>query len=76
MSNHFSVVCTSHESSPDFIFGKIYKAASDESEEESNLIRVWNEFGEDYLYSKQHFFVVELSDEVKQKLFEDHQVAA
>ncbi len=76
MSYHFSVVCTSHEGEPDFIFGKIYKAASDESEEESNLIRIRNEFGEDYLYSKQHFAVIELPEEVKQKLFEDHQVFA
>ncbi len=76
MSDYFSVVCLSHEGEPDFIFGKIYKATSDESEETSNLIRVWNEFGEDYLHSKQHFIIVELPDEVQQKLFENHPVAA
>ena len=65
MSNHFSVVCASHAGEPDIIFRKIYKATSDESEEESNLIRIWNEFGEDYLYSKQHFAVFELPEEIK-----------
>ncbi len=76
MSKDFSVVCLSQEGAPDFISGKIYQAKADESEADSNLIRVRNEFGEDFLYSKQHFAIVELPDEVKQKLFESHSITA
>lgn len=73
MSNFFNVVCTSKEMEPDFIFGKIYKAKHDARDGDNTLIRVYNEFNDDYLYSKEHFAQIEVSEQLNQVLFEEAQ---
>ena len=66
--SEFFVVCLAKELEPDFIFGKLYKAFEDEHTEESGLIRVFNEFDEDYLYPQSRFKVIEVPEEVKEAL--------
>ncbi len=44
---------------------KIYRAISDKSAEENNLLRIMDETGEDYLYPKEYFVSIEIPLKVK-----------
>ena len=64
----FYVICVSPDLKPDFEFRKIYLAQLDKKGSEAGLIRIWNEFDEDYLYSSQYFKTVNLTNEIKEAL--------
>lgn len=47
---------------------KVYEILSDPKGEADDLIRIIDESGEDYLYHKSHFVLVEFPEEVEQVL--------
>jgi hypothetical protein len=48
--------------------GKIYRILPDPQAAKDELIRIVDESGEDYLYHKEHFVVVDFPKVVKKKL--------
>ncbi|MDN3514082.1 MAG: hypothetical protein NG747_06750 [Candidatus Brocadia sp.] len=57
---------TDYEAS--LIIRKIYEVIPDEKAEKDDFIRVIDESGEDYLYQRSHFILIELPIEVEQAL--------
>lgn len=57
---------TDHEAS--LILRKIYEVLPDEKAAKDDLLRVIDESGEDYLYHRSQFIVVELPAEVERAL--------
>ncbi|NUO09851.1 MAG: hypothetical protein HUU08_14435 [Candidatus Brocadia sp.] len=57
---------TDYEAS--LIIRKIYEVIPDEKAEKDDFIRVIDESGEDYLYHRSHFILIELHIEVEQAL--------
>jgi len=47
---------------------KIYEVIPDDQAEQDDFVRVIDESGEDYLYHKNHFVIVELPEEVERVL--------
>ena len=47
---------------------KIYEVIPDDQAEQDDFVRVIDESGEDYLYNKNHFVIVELPEEVERVL--------
>jgi len=55
------VVCIENKNYPASLeFGKIYRVVPDEKAANHKMIRVVDESGEDYLYSKNSFVAIEL----------------
>jgi hypothetical protein len=50
------------------IIRKVYEILPDEKGAEDDLIRIIDESGEDYLYHKSHFVLVEFPQEVQKAL--------
>lgn len=50
------------------ILGKVYRVMSDPVAAKDGLIRVIDESGEDYLFSKEQFEVVEFPQAIRRKL--------
>jgi hypothetical protein len=50
------------------IIRKVYEILPDEKGAEDDLIRILDESGEDYLYHKSHFVLVEFPQEVQKAL--------
>lgn len=57
---------TDYEAS--LIIRKIYEVIPDERAEKDDFFRVADESGEDYLYHRSHFILIELPVEVEQAL--------
>ncbi len=57
---------TDYEAS--LILHKVYKIIPDEKAAQDDLLRIVDESGEDYLYHKSHFVLVEFPVEVEQVL--------
>jgi hypothetical protein len=60
------VICTNNQDYPASLERwKIYRVVADEKAEKRNLIRIIDESGEDYLYSKQDFTTIVLPKNVE-----------
>jgi hypothetical protein len=64
---HFGV-CIKSEGCDDLQLRRLYPTLPDEAAEESGLIRVIDDSGEDYLYPAEHFIPLSLPSSVEQAL--------
>jgi hypothetical protein len=63
------VICTNNQDYPTSLERwKIYRVVADEKAEKRNLIRIIDESGEDYLYSKQDFTAIVLPKSVESQM--------
>ena len=63
-------VCINNDGYPASLeLGKIYQVVSDESADSHGYIRVIDESGEDYAYSKDWFFPVSIPEALERVLF-------
>ena len=62
------VLCIRNEDCDDLETRKIYRVVPDESATADGYVRVIDESGEDYLYPKDYFVVIELPQAVQKAL--------
>lgn len=72
---HFAICVDNSDYEASLILRKIYEVIPDELGAKDDLLRIVDESGEDYLYHKSHFIVVELPIEVEQALLAAQGVA-
>jgi len=65
---YFAICVDNADYEASLILRKIYEIIPDEVAANDDLIRIVDESGEDYLYHKSHFIVVELPVEVEHAL--------
>ncbi len=65
---HFAICVDNSDYEASLIRRKIYEVIPDELGAEDDLLRIIDESGEDYLYHKSHFLILELPLEVEQAL--------
>lgn len=54
------------------ILGKVYPVIPDPRAAKDDLVRIVDESGEDYLYDKSHFVVVEFPSAIRKKILALH----
>ncbi len=64
----FAICIDNTDYAASLILKKIYEVLPDEAAAKDDLVRVIDESGEDYLYHRSHFILVELPLEVEQVL--------
>ena len=67
-SNVQFAICIAAEEDGDLEVWKIYRALPDIKAEEVGCLRIIDESGEDYLYPQSRFVIVELPEEVRERL--------
>jgi hypothetical protein len=72
---HFAICIDNTDYEASLILKKIYAIIPDEMGEKDDLLRIVDESGEDYLYHKSHFIVVEFPIEVEDALLAAERVA-
>ena len=65
---HFAVCVDNTDYEASLIVRKIYEILPDEEADKNELLRVVDESGEDYLYHRSQFILVEFPAEVEQAL--------
>lgn len=65
---HFAICVDNSDYEASLILRKIYEIIPDELGVRDDLLRIVDESGEDYLYHKSHFIVVEFPAEVEHAL--------
>ncbi len=65
---HFAICVDNVDNEASLILRKIYEIIPDDVAAADELLRIVDESGEDYLYHKSHFIVVEFPIEVAQAL--------
>ena len=65
---HFAICVDNADYEASLILRKIYAIIPDEAAARDDLFRIVDESGEDYLYHKSHFIVVEFPIEVEHAL--------
>jgi len=65
---HFAVCVDNTDYEASLIVRKIYEVLSDEEAARDEMLRVVDESGEDYLYHRSQFILVEFPAEVEQAL--------
>ena len=65
---HFAVCVDNVDYGASLILRKIYEIIPDETAAKDELLRIVDESGEDYLYHKSHFILVEFPIEVEHAL--------
>ncbi len=65
---HFAICVDNADYEASLILRKIYEIIQDEAAATDDLLRIVDESGEDYLYHKSHFIVVEFPIEVAHAL--------
>jgi len=65
---HFAVCVDNADYEASLILRKIYEVIPDEVAAKDDLLRIVDESGEDYLYHKSHFIMVEFPVEVEHAL--------
>lgn len=64
-------VCLNNEGYPASLeVGKLYRVIADEEATKENLLRIIDESGEDYAFSANRFYLVELPQTVKKTLLQ------
>jgi len=66
--NYSFALCIENKDCEDLEKRKIYQVLPDEEAEKEGYIRVMDESGEDYLYPKSYFIVVQLPREAQEAL--------
>ncbi len=61
-------ICIRNEGAEDLEIRKVYQVLPDESAAAAGYIRIIDESGEDYLYPKDYFVLLELPEEVERTL--------
>ncbi|UIE40117.1 hypothetical protein [Leptodesmis sichuanensis] len=61
-------ICIAGEEDRDLEAWKVYRVLPDSKADEVACLRVIDESGEDYLYPKQRFVIVELPEDVRARL--------
>jgi len=72
---HFAICVDNADYEASLILRKIYQIIPDEAAVADDLLRIIDESGEDYLYHKSHFIVVEFPLEVANALLLSQGVA-
>lgn len=67
-SNVQFAICVANEEDGDLEVWKIYRVVPDPKAMEVGCLRVIDESGEDYLYSQSRFVIVELPEEIRERL--------
>jgi hypothetical protein len=62
------VLCIKNDGSEDLEKRKIYKVLNDNESEAEGLLRIIDDSGEDYLYPKEYFVPIHLSNEIQDAL--------
>ena len=73
---HFAICVNNSDYEASLILRKIYEILPDEAAARDDLLRIVDESGEDYLYHKSYFVVVELPGEVEHALLAAQGVTA
>ena len=66
----FAICVRNEEHEESLELKKIYELLEDPRAEEHNMVRVIDEEGEDYLYPREWFLPIELSERVEQAILE------
>jgi len=61
-------LCIRNDNAEDLEVRKVYQVLPDESAAAAGYLRIIDESGEDYLYPKDYFILLELSEEVERTL--------
>ena len=61
-------ICVTGEADGDLEVWKVYRVLPDSKASEVGCLRVIDESGEDYLYPQSRFVIVELPEEVRERL--------
>lgn len=72
IQRYFAVCINNADYKASLILKKIYEIIPDESASQDDFVRIVDESGEDYLYHKAHFIVVEFPTEVAHALLDIH----
>ena len=73
---HFAICVDNADYEASLILRKIYQIIPDEAATADDLLRIVDESGEDYLYHKSHFIVVEFPLEVANALLPSQDMAS
>jgi hypothetical protein len=65
---HFAICIDNTDYAASLIVKKIYEVLPDEEAAKDDFLRIIDESGEDYLYHRSHFILLELPLEVEQAL--------
>ena len=68
LKERFAICIDNTDYAASLILKKIYEVLPDEEAAKDDLVRVIDESGEDYLYHRSHFVLVDLPLEVEQTL--------
>ena len=68
---YFAICIDNADYKASLVLRKIYEIIPDESAAHDDLVRIVDESGEDYLYHKAHFIVVEFPIEVAHALLDN-----
>lgn len=68
VTKHFALCLDNRGNEASLIQGKVYRILPDVRASKDELIRVVDESGEDYLFAKQQFAVVNLPQAVKRRI--------
>jgi hypothetical protein len=66
----FAVCIDNHDYEASLETGKLYRILADQQAESHGYLRVIDEIGEDYGYSKNRFFILEIPKALEEVLFE------
>lgn len=67
-TTHFALCLDNAGNEASLIRGKVYRMLPDARAARDNLVRVVDETGEDYLFARAQFAIVEFSQAVRRKL--------
>ena len=67
-TKHFALCIDNTDYEASLIPGKVYRVLPDPRAAKDDLVRIVDESGEDYLYHKSHFVLVDFPKAVKKKL--------
>ncbi len=67
-TNSFAVCLDNTDDQASLILGKVYRILPDPRAAKDDLVRIVDESGEDYLYHKSHFVLVDFPPAVKKKI--------
>ena len=70
LTKHFALCIDNADYEASLIPGKVYRILPDPRAAKDDFVRIVDESGEDYLYHKSHFVLVDFPKAVRKKLLE------
>ena len=70
LTKHFALCIDNADYEASLIPGKVYRVLPDPRAAKDDFVRIVDESGEDYLYHKSHFVLVDFPKAVRKKLLE------